>query len=97
MYRQRHDERAGLAVWFFDGAEDYDWESHFAGLREIAGWAKPAGRRVAAILIFRDGSSWGKPETGMNGAGLDLLAVTCAQTGSQHDRLRLSGNVAPGE
>jgi hypothetical protein len=54
MYLWRHDERAGLAVWLFDNASQDDWQAHFADLRTITSWAKPAGRRVAAILIFRD-------------------------------------------
>jgi hypothetical protein len=54
MYLRRHDERAGAAVWLFDNANQDEWVAHFADLRQIAAWAKPAGRRVAAVLIFRD-------------------------------------------
>ncbi len=54
MYLHRHDERAGLALWLFQGARDEDWEAHFAHLRQIAEWPKPGGRRVAAILVTKD-------------------------------------------
>src|ERR1700743_896120 len=54
MYLHRHDERAGLAIWLFDKATDVEWEAHFAHLRPLPPWAKPGGRRVAAILITKD-------------------------------------------
>jgi hypothetical protein len=54
MYLDRHDERSGAAVWLFDNASADDWARHFAHLRKLAEWKKPAGRRVAAVLIFRD-------------------------------------------
>jgi hypothetical protein len=54
MYLERHDERTGAAVWLFDNASAGDWARHFDDLRKVAEWKKPGGRRVAAMLIFRD-------------------------------------------
>jgi hypothetical protein len=54
MYLERHDERAGAAVWLFDNADPEDWANHFADLRKVAEWTKPGGRRAAAMLIIRD-------------------------------------------